>query len=95
MQNVGHFAGVYNDYQATVTDFWIKSALSHQHPAYLRATEMSHGPDYIPDNKVHGANMGPTWVLSAPGGHHVGPMDLAIHYQGCCEKYTLPFRHSA
>ena len=22
----------------------------------------------IPDNKVHGANMGPIWVLSAPDG---------------------------
>ena len=32
----------------------------------------------IPDCKVHGANMGPTWVLSAPDGPHVGPMDLTI-----------------
>ena len=32
----------------------------------------------IPDNKVHGANMGPTWFLSAPRGPHVGPMNLAI-----------------
>ena len=32
----------------------------------------------IPDNKVHGANMGPTWVLSSLGGPHVGPMKLAI-----------------
>ena len=31
-----------------------------------------------PDSKVHGANMGPTWVLSAPDGPYVGPMDLAI-----------------
>ena len=31
-----------------------------------------------PDSKVHGANMGPTWVLSAPGGPHVGPTNLAI-----------------
>ena len=31
-----------------------------------------------PDSKVHGANMGPTWVLSSPGGPHVGPMNLAI-----------------
>ena len=31
-----------------------------------------------PDSKVHGANMGPTWVLSAPVGPHVGPMNLAI-----------------
>ena len=32
----------------------------------------------IPDCKVHWANMGPTWVLSAPYGPHVGPMNLAI-----------------
>ena len=31
-----------------------------------------------PVSKVHGANMGPTWVLSAPDGSHVGPMNLAI-----------------
>ena len=31
-----------------------------------------------PESKVHGANMGPTWVLSAPDGPHVGPMNLAI-----------------
>ena len=32
----------------------------------------------FPDSKVHGANTGPTWVLSAPDGPHVGPMNLAI-----------------
>ena len=32
----------------------------------------------FPDSKVHGANMGPTWVLSAPDGPHVGHMNLAI-----------------
>ena len=31
-----------------------------------------------PDNKVHGANMEPIWVLSAPDGPHFGPMNLAI-----------------
>ena len=31
-----------------------------------------------PDSKVHGANMGHTWVLPAPDGPHVGPMNLAI-----------------
>ena len=31
-----------------------------------------------PDSKVHVANMGPTWVLSAPDGPHVGPMNFAI-----------------
>ena len=30
------------------------------------------------DSTVHGANMGPAWVLSSPRGSHVGPMDLAI-----------------
>ena len=30
------------------------------------------------DSKDHGANMRPTWVLSAPGGPHVGPMNLTI-----------------
>ena len=32
----------------------------------------------VPDSKVHGANMGPTWVLSVPDGPHVGPMNLPI-----------------
>ena len=32
----------------------------------------------LPDSKVHGANMGPTWVLSAPCGPHVGPINLAV-----------------
>ena len=31
-----------------------------------------------PDSKVHGAVMGPTWVLSATDGTHVGPMNFAI-----------------
>ena len=29
-----------------------------------------------PDSKVHGANMGPTLVLSAPGGPHDRPINL-------------------
>ena len=33
---------------------------------------------YYPDSKDHEANMGPTWVLSAPGGPHAGPTNLAI-----------------
>ena len=32
----------------------------------------------FPESKVHGANMGPTWVLSAPDGPHAGRMNLAI-----------------
>ena len=34
-------------------------------------------PISFPDSKVHGSNMGTTWVLSAPDGSHVGPMNLA------------------
>ena len=40
-----------------------------------------------PDSKVHGANMGPTWVLSAPDGPHIGPMNLVI--RGQMEKMAL------
>ena len=32
----------------------------------------------IPDSKVHGANMGPTWGQQDPGGPHVGHVNLAI-----------------
>ena len=32
----------------------------------------------IPDSNFHVAHMGPTWVLSAPGGPHVGPTNLVI-----------------
>ena len=51
-----------------------------------------------PDNKVHGANVGPTWVLSASDGPHVGPMNLALgvwmslisppYLQDCDDRYT-------
>ena len=34
--------------------------------------------DYIPDNKVHGANMEPTWGRKDPGGYHVGHMKIVI-----------------
>ena len=32
----------------------------------------------FPDNKVHGANMGPMWGQQDPGGPHVAPMNFAI-----------------
>ena len=48
----------------------------------------------IPHRKVRGANVGPTWVLSVPGGPHVGHMNFAIWdvdisdfcYQLCTNK---------
>ena len=33
-----------------------------------------------PDSNIYGANMGPTWVLSAPDGPHTGPMSLLSGY---------------
>ena len=35
------------------------------------------------DSKVLGATMGPTWVMLAPDGSHVGPMNLAIMETFC------------
>ena len=48
-------------------------------------------PSYAPARKInikmtlewprynaHGAHLGPTWLLSAPGGPHVGPINLVI-----------------
>ena len=43
-----------------------------------KALPMAIPGKHVPDSKVHGANMGPTWVLSAPRGPHFGPMSLAI-----------------
>ena len=47
-----------------------------------------------PDSKVNVANMGPTWVLSAPGRPDVGPMNLAIRgfmgYTGSVVWYPTP-----
>ena len=36
------------------------------------------GAGNVPDSKVYGANMGPTWDRQDPGGPHVGPMNLAV-----------------
>ena len=33
---------------------------------------------YIPDSKVYGANIGPTWGQQDPGGPYVDPMNFAI-----------------
>ena len=45
---------------------------------YVFNRPISQIPQGIPDSKVHGANMGSTWPLSAPDGPHAGPMNLAI-----------------
>ena len=43
-----------------------------------------------PDSKVHGANMGPTWVLSVLDEPHVGPMNLAIRVGLCLDYVPAP-----
>ena len=43
----------------------------------------------IPDSKVHGANLGPTWVLSVPDGPQVGPMNLAIRDSMCGHWFLI------
>ena len=45
-----------------------------------------HPGSNIADSEVHGANMGPTWALSAPDGPHVGPCTLLsgmLQKRGC------------
>ena len=44
---------------------------------------------YSPDNKVHGANMGPNWVLPAPDWPHVGPINLAIRVSSWCHRHLI------
>ena len=47
---------------------------------------------YIPDSKVHGANMGPIWSQQDPDGPHVGPMNFAIWDVSCtvcCHSNTV------
>ena len=51
---------------------------------------MNWRPISYPDRKVHGANIGPTWVLSVPDGLHVGPMDLAIKVMITVRESYLP-----
>ena len=58
--------------------------LSYQNPfSAFQNPESLH-----PESKIHGANKGPTWVLSAPDGPHVGPMNLAI---GVGKYYLLRY----
>ena len=47
---------------------------------------------YCPDSKVHGANMGPTWVLSAPDGPRVGPMNLPIRVVNVIISFRLQWQ---
>ena len=64
-----------------MTEFWAWLEPATRQGSMFRFTFQSEGiTDFInnPDSKVHGANIRPTWVLLAPDGPHVGPMNLAI-----------------
>ena len=71
--------------------WWQKEPVHQQQwywPSYLEIFWFQHhkGSNHdSPDSKVRGANMAPTWVLSAPDVPHVCPMNLAIKE---CNKHT-------
>ena len=50
---------------------------------WLLAPLVTNSARSVPDNKIHGTNMGPTWVLSASNWPHVGPMNPAIRGARC------------
>ena len=63
--------------------YWQWPACMHVHPfhilvLYVYMVSYFFAYSATSDSKVHGANMGPTWVLSVPDGPHVGPRNLAI-----------------
>ena len=50
----------------------------HSHQLIAQLKHLSSSFWGAPESKNYGANMGPTWVLSAPDGLHVGPKNLGI-----------------
>ena len=47
-------------------------------PFLLLSNQTYHYINLFPGSKIHGANMGPTWVLSAPDGPMLAPWAFAI-----------------
>ena len=87
---------------------WCHLVTSHDlNQTWPDTLQLAHyGRVLVPDSKVHGVNMGPIWVLSAPDGPHVGPMNLAIRGAFsefyielvlsllCCGQYCIMLDHS-
>ena len=69
---------------------WPQQTAMWQHKASLYAEQNNPCPDY----NVHGANMGPTWVLLAPDGPQVGPMNLAIRVSSFPPQHPWQTHHS-
>ena len=61
---------------------WQKLTVLYDKPNFRRnspvADRTTSTINHFPDRKVHGAIMGLIWVLSAPDGPHVGPMNLDV-----------------
>ena len=57
---------------------------TYQSAAWLMLDIVERISKLTPNSKVHGANMGTTWVLSAPDGPHVGPVNIAIRDAEAC-----------
>ena len=68
-------------------DMEVSFGFNKLHKHSLPFVKQFHVYCYYPDSKVHGANMGPSWVLLAPDGPHVDPMNLAIRV--CIVKWNL------
>ena len=55
----------------------------------LQASMKQQLPFSYPDNKVHGANVGPIWGRQDPGGPHVGAMNFVIWVYNTSCRYIL------
>ena len=56
---------------------WDESITNNAFPSWLR-TVVRTVVRTVPDSKVYGANVGPTWGRQDPDGPHVGPLKFAI-----------------
>ena len=65
---------------------WISIPHRHERRCSLRSIFHLplHNNGMVPDSKVHGDNMGPTWVLSVPDGPH------EPCYHGCSDTTMTP-----
>ena len=73
--------GVPSYFQTTCGWLWVASNAMWINCAYLSIT--------YPDSKIYAANMGPTWVMSAPGGPHVGPLYLLCRWKTSCHQNCI------
>ena len=68
----------YQGVQLKINGHWFSNSLLPNWYKSLSDATLAQLYTICPDSKVHRENMGPTWVLSAPDGPYVGPMNLAI-----------------